>query len=184
MRIADAKMEQKAKVQRAQAEEERKVLEEKDKTNRQALAQTEGENKLKEFQTQIAQDLDDIYKANMLPRPAKFEEVNNESTTDDAAKETQKLLKFGVELNTRLAKEGKPPVASLAKIYFLHYQPYLKANPPTTEVAGGDAPVSGTKNAPTGEDPNKVNYAQLHKETWAQTTARVAREYARKALNK
>lgn len=182
MRIADAKYEQKAKVIAKQEQEAKQVIEKEELTKKAELDKNQGEEKLAEFNRQITQDLDEIYAIKELPRPAKLEEINNPETTDAAAKETQKVLTFGVELNQRLVKEGKQPVTSLNKIYFLHYKPYQAANPTTqsVDVPGGNAPVAGAKNTPTGDNLNKVDYKQLHNESWAQTKARLVREFAKR----
>ncbi len=182
MRVADAKMEQKL---RARQEEETRVKQEneaKETERKVELEKKQGEERLAEFNKQIVQDLDDIYNANLLPRPDKFEEVNNPDTKDDKAKETQKLLEFGVKLNVARQKEGKPPVTSLAKIYFLHYKPEIEKS--NHQPPGADAPVAGANNSPGSGSSEKINMAQLRKETWAQTAFRIAREQARKLAEK
>lgn len=184
MRISDVKMEQRLKAQQAEEATKRSELEEKEKVNKIELDKKQGDEKLAEYNKQIAADLDEIYSIKELPRPDKFDEVNNPETKDTAAQETQKVLKFGVELNTKLVKEGKEPVTSLSKIYFLHYKPYKAANPDKpTEVPGADAPIAGAKNTPTGES-SKISYTQLHNETWAQTKMRLVREAAKRVVGK
>lgn len=184
MRISDAKMEQRLKAQQKADQEARQTREKEEAVNKEALAKKQGDEKLAEFNKQITQDLDEIYAIKELPRPTKIEEINNPETKDEAAKETQKVLSFGVELNQRLVKEGKPPITSLNKIYFLHYKPYQAAHPEkTTEVPGADAPIVGAKNTPSGDTSNKINYTQLHNETWAQTKMRLLREHAKKIVN-
>lgn len=186
MRIADAKYEQKAKAEAKIAEEKRATLEKEDATKKEELAKKQGDEKVAEFTNQITQDLSEIYEVKELPRPAKLEEINNPDTTDPAAKETQKVLQFGIELNQRLVKEGKPPVTSLNKIYFLHYKPYLAANPAkeSVDAPGADAPVAGAKNTPTSDSGKKIDYNLLHNETWAQTKMRLAKEFLQRQARK
>lgn len=181
MRISEVKYEQKAKALQQEAETARVTKEKEESTNKEALAKKQGEERLAEFNRQITTDLEEIYALKELPRPAKLDEVNNPDTQDAAARKTQEVLKFGVDLNTRLVKEGKEPVTSFNKIYFNHYKPYQAAHPAkTAEVPGADAPVAGAKNTPQGDASGKINYTQLHNETWAQTKMRLIREQARK----
>ncbi len=177
MRIADAKMERRLKeIEDQKLAREREEQETKKKAEDDAKAMEQ--KKFDDYNKQIATDLDEIITAGHLPRPKDINEINNENTQDEAAKEIQKVFKFGIDLNTKLKSEGKPPVTSLSKIYFLHYKPFVDAQPNNkgNEVPGGDAPVAGAeKNAP--ETPTtKVNYQQLHNETWAQTMSRLKRE--------
>lgn len=185
MRISDVKMEQRLRTQRNEEAKKRDEVE-KERVAKETTTKTEEARKLEDFNKAIASDLDEIYNAKLLPRPSKIEEINNPDTTDKNAKETQKVLQFGIELNQRLVKEGKPPVTSLSKIYFLHYQPTISKAPKKEEQpAGADAPIAGGRNTPSGEDSAKIiSYTQLHNETWAQTKMRLAREATRRLLNK
>ncbi len=177
MRIADAKMEQRQKAIEEKAAEERKAQEEaKNKEVEDKKAQEQ--KALEDYNKQIATDLDEIISAKLLPRPADINEINNPETKDEAAKEIQKVFKFGIELNTKLKAEGKTPVTSLNKIFFLHYKPFVDANPAkkSEQPAGADAPVSGSEHTTPDTPTDKIPYAQLHKETWPQTISRLKKE--------
>lgn len=185
MRIADVKYEQKAKAEAKIAEEKRATFEKEEATKKAELDKKQGEEKLRAFNKQIVDDLEEIYAIKELPKPSKIEEINNPETTDENAKKTQAVLHFGVELNRRLVKEGKQPVTSLNKIYFLHYKPFQAANPTkSAEVPGGDAPVAGARNTPTGDSSKKIDYNLLHNETWAQTKMRLAKEFLQRQARK
>lgn len=177
MRIADAKS-----AQRDKEREDRLAAEQKEKDD---LAKKEVDDKkaqeaktLDDYNKQIATDLDEIISAKLLPRPADINEINNPETKDEAAKEIQQVFKFGIELNQKLKAEGKNPVTSLNKIFFLHYKPFIDANPnkKAEQPAGADAPVAGSEHTTPETPSNKIPYAQLHKETWSQTISRLKRE--------
>lgn len=183
LRVTQAKWAQLDREKQAKSEEER-VAAEKVKVDQETQTKAQADKQLEDFNKQITQDLNDIYDAKFLPRPDKFDEVNNPDTSDKAAKKTQELLSFGVKLNIQRKSEGKDPITSLSKIYFLHYKPTMdKAAPKDEQPAGGDAPVAGAKNTPPS-NPSKIDYNQLHNETWAQTKARIAREIYKKVVGK
>lgn len=182
LRVTQAKWNQLDKEKEERILNESKLREENEKKVKEEETKREedfnkklGEEKFKSFQEAINADLNDLHEAGLIARPTNAEEINNENTTDENAKAVQKLLKFGVELNTKLAKEGKPVVTSLAKIYFLHYKPEIDKGITKEQPAGADAPISGASNSGGGES-SKINMAQLRKETWSQTAFRVARE--------
>lgn len=138
MRIADAKMAQR------QREAEKATKSETPKTEPTVDPQKQA---LDKFQSEIVADLNEIYSAKFMPKPQNMEEINNPNTTDEAAKETQKLFEFGVKLNTERRARGLEPVTSINKIYFLHYKPYADAQPKNSnQPAGADAPVSPSRN--------------------------------------
>jgi len=186
LRVTEAKWEQKERDKKEREEQETKSRQETERVEKekeQENTKKAEEEKFKNFQQAIVADLNDLYDANLLPRPSTVEEINNEATTDEKAKETQKLLKFAVELNTKLRAEGKTPISSVAKIYFLHYKPSLEGKPKDDQPAGNDAPISGASNAPSGET-TKINLGRLRNETWAQTKFRIARENLKKMITR
>lgn len=80
-------------------------------------------------------------------------------------------MKFGIDLNVERAKKGLVPIDSISKIYFMHYKPYLDANPKkkSEQPAGADAPVSGatqTPNLPAKTD--GYVYKRDHKRSFRQ----------------
>jgi hypothetical protein len=122
--------------------------------------------------------MEELYSSKFLKRPTAPEEINNENTTDEGAKETQEVLKFGVKLNTERAEKGLPPVTSFSKIYFMYYKPYAEAQgKKTDQPAGADAPVSGAKMANVQPDNDKgYVYARDHGKTFRQ----IAQERAKR----
>lgn len=186
MRISDAKFQQREKerIEREQTEKaERERVEQETKAKTEAEAQEQEKKRVEEFNKQISEDLNKLYDGNYLERPENIDEINNTDTKDERAKKTQELFNFGVELNTRLHKEGKQPVRSLTEIYFMHYKPYLDAKGDTKkEVPGADAPVAGGVNNAQKEQ-KKVSYQQFHNESWAQLRARIERENREKLRN-
>ena len=181
LRITQAKWDQLDRERQAKLDEAKKAEEAKELERKAELDKKQGEEKIAEFNRQISEDLNDLYDGKLLPRPEKIEEINNTETKDEAAKETQKLLKFGVDLNTQRVKDGKPPVTSLAKIYFLHYKPTLGEK--TEQPPGADAPVAGATSAPQEATSDKITpqkMAQLRKESWYQTAHRVLKEMGKR----
>jgi hypothetical protein len=130
--------------------------------------------------------------AGVFEKPDDIKNIEDVKTTDKNAQKIQEVLKFGIELNTKLKAEGKDPVPSFSRIYFDHYKPAHAADKPNVPVndqpPGGDAPIAGSKNTPTGEaDPNSMTpqkVAMLRHETWPQTLARIARESRARASNR
>lgn len=186
MRIADAKMEQKMRAEKAKADEERQTLE-KTKADEDAKAKSAQETQLSNYQKQITQDIEELISTKEFKKPTDIEEINNPETKDTAAKEIQKVLEFGVKLNTKLVSEGKQPVQSLYKIYYSHYKPVMdKAAPKDEQPAGADAPIAGANNSVAPEKSGKLGipYEQLHKESFTQMATRIAREFAKKTQSK
>lgn len=175
MRIAEKKMEIKMREQEEAKQAEIKKQEEEKAAQTKAEETKQAEQK-KAFEEQIVSDLNDIYSAGMLPRPANIEEINNPETQDTAAKETQEVIKFGIELNTKRVSEGLPPVTSLNKIFFLHYKPFKDAQPakPSSQSAGADAPISQGSNQSSTQQPNndalyvRQPDGSLKAKSWAQ----------------
>jgi len=175
MRIADAKVAQAQK-----AAERQRVIDEQAQKETQAKeaqgAKDTQQTKLDDYQKRIAADLEEIYAAGFLKRPVNVEEINNPTTTDEGAKKTQEIFDFGVKLNTERKTKGLPPVDSLNKIFFLHYQPYMKAQGKTQskQVAGADAPVSPSRNQSVTQSnkPQPFYYkgtdGKMHPKSWAQ----------------
>jgi hypothetical protein len=147
LRISDAKVEQRLKAQeeaRQKAEEERRQQETQAK---ETEAKTAAERQ-EAFNRQLADEMEEMYSSNFLKRPSTPEEINNENTTDEGAKETREVLKFGVKLNTERHEKGLQPVTSFSKIYFMYYKPFIEAQgKKDDQPAGADAPVSGAKMA-------------------------------------
>lgn len=176
MRIADEKMTQRLR----QAEEERNAAQEKlaqEKKAQEELAKKTEQEQLESYQKQIVTDLQDLYAAKLLPEPQDINEINNPDTKDEAAKETQKVLQFGVKLNQERTGKGLPPITSLNKIYFLHYKPYIEATgqKPSDQPAGANAPVSGAVNQGVSAQTNNklgMSYQELHNLSPRQIAAR------------
>ena len=166
----------------AKTEAESKIQQEKETKDREEMAKKSDEERRQAFTNQITKDIDELCETKFMARPTDFNEINNLETKDANAKEIQKLLQFGVELNTTRVKEGKEPVSSLSKIYFMHYKPTLDAKPKNDQPAGADAPIAGGNNTPSNES-KQITYEQLHKESFAQLASRIARESFNRAKN-
>jgi len=169
MRISDAKWEQRMKAQPKEPVVETKPPD----------AKAENDKKLADYTNQVFSDIKEINAAKLLPTPNDINEVNNPNTTDEAAKEIQKVIAFGIKLNTERVKANLQPVMSFNKIFFLHYLPTQKVNPEKpTEVPGKNAPIAGVKNTPqVPANIMKYNYARDHNKSIKQ----IAREVGFKA---
>ncbi len=163
-RIARVTFEQ----QQKRAQEEAKKAADAKKAEEEKVAGEQKkaeEEKMTAITNKINTDLNDLYEAKVLPRPP---EKYNES--DKNQKETDELLKFGIELNQKRVKEGLPPIDSVAKIYYMHYKPYLDAKGKKSgQPPGADAPVAGaTQGSKTDGAKDKYVYARDHKKSFQQ----------------
>lgn len=170
LRIADVKLEQRLKAEKAN-EEARRTEERLVQEKKQQDVVKDNTARLESYQKELANDLDKIYYLKELPRVTNPKELENPDTTDPAAKEVQKVFTFGVQLNQKLKAEGKEPVKSLWDIYFNHYKPYTKAQGKSDQPAGGDAPVSGAKNVIQNKQPEKYNWRTDSKKSLRQIAA-------------
>jgi hypothetical protein len=165
MRISDAKWEQRMKAQPKTPE-----------APKTPDVKTENDKKLADYTQQVFSDIKEINNAKLLPTPNDINEINNPQTTDEAAKEIQKVIAFGIKLNTERVKANLAPVMSFNKIFFLHYLPSQKVNPEKpTEVPGKNAPVAGVKNTPqVPANTTKYIYARDHNKSMTQIAREVS----------
>jgi len=184
MRIADLKTEQKFKALQEQKDKETKEQQEKEakeRADKEVADKRAADEAIAKSNSGILQDLETLHLAGVLKRPSDLKEIDNPDTKDEGAKEIKKILDYGIALNVKLRAEGKPVVPTFAKIYFEHYiKDYPKGK--QEQPAGAEAPVAGANNTPQGDDNGKISYAKLHNETWAQTRARIARNYIKALL--
>ncbi len=165
LRVTEAKWQQKENEKIAKAQE--------DKANEPPTPPVNQD--LQAYQKQITDDLSDLYDAKFLPKPTSIDEINNPDTTDPNAKETQKLLDFGVKLNVQRKANNLPPITSLNKIYFMHYKPELDAKAKKDDQPpGADAPVSPSRSQQTTDFSKPRPFYQkgedghMHAKSWAQ----------------
>lgn len=161
-RINDLKIEQRLKAAReAQEKEEsdRKAKESKSKEDQQKAYQDE----LTRLNKQVEEDLESLFQAGHIKRPADINKVDSED-----AKEYKEFMEFGIKLNQELAKEKKPAVKSLYKLYLDHYKPFKDAQGKSKQPAGADAPISGATPVVTKREPEGYVYVRDHFRTFRQ----------------
>lgn len=165
LRISEAKYKQ---LQRQ--EQEKKVKEETDRKESELKNQTETQRvqqlQIEEINKKVTTDLNDLYENKHLRKPPEKYDPDN-----DIQKETDELIKFGIQLNTERSKRGIAPVDSLAKIYFMYYKPTKDSMPGKTvdQLPGADAPISGAK-TPASKELNTKGYVYVrdHQKTYRQ----------------
>lgn len=163
-RIARATFEQQQKHAKEEADKA-DAQKKQDEAQKESERKKAEEEKMTAITSKITTDLNDLYDAKVLPRPPK--EYNEK---DKSQKETDELLKFGIELNQKRSKEGLAPIDSVAKIYYMHYKPYIDAKGKQNEQPpGGDAPIAGaTQGSKTDGAKDKYVYARDHKKSFQQ----------------
>lgn len=163
MRINEAKLEQRLKAQeeaQKKADEERKQQEAKTKEDQQKSYQS----RIDEINRKVTEELNELYEAKMLKKPADLSKIEAEDM-----KETNDLVKFGIELNKKRAEQKLTPIDSISKIYFMHYKPFIEAQgKKSNQPAGADAPVSGAKVTQVTQQPKGYVYARDHNKTFRQ----------------
>lgn len=130
---------------------------------------------VEDYQKRVSDELNTLYSTGTLPKPTDFNEINNPNTTDNAAKMTQKVLEFGVKLNTSIVKTGGQPITSVIQMHHLYkLSGQDKVDSAPKQPAGGDAPVSPSRNqSTTQQDAPKPFYqkgedGRYHPKSWAQ----------------
>ncbi len=114
----------------------------------------------------VTQELNELYEGKYLRRPS-----TQYNADDDIQKETDELIKYGIEVNTERNKKGLPPIDSIAKIYFMHYKPFKEAQgkTKTDQPPGADAPIAGANSPASVESSNQgYVYARDHKKSYRQ----------------
>lgn len=152
-RISEAKMRQTWEAREAErAQKDKEAKDTQERTQRESQEQLN--KRTQEIQSRVNEELDELVSSKFLP-PSKDGQMS---------KEAEDLLNFGIKMNTERAAKGEKPVDSLQRIYFMHYKPYLEATgKKPTQVAGADAPVSGSKGSAHSEPPaDKYVYARDH----------------------
>lgn len=152
-RLAEAKYKQLAQADKEKqqaAEKAQKAAEEKAKTD----AQLAYEAKVADINQRVVNELKEL-------TDGKF--IKDQTESDD-------LMKFGIDLNTKRAKEGLAPIDSVTKLYFMHYKP-TKGAVSTDQPAGADAPVAGNKTAKVATKLDGFVYARDHNKDFRQILA-------------
>lgn len=114
--------------------------------------------------SRINGEMEELYAMGKLVKPKDINDPN-----DPAAKRVKDLFDQAARYNEKQGREGKPLVDSIAKYYFMYYQPAEEKQPP-----GADAPVSGNRAAPP-EDGGQISYADIHNKSFRQLISEGAR---------
>lgn len=141
--------EEQQQLSRDKQESDKKEAEEHEKSKQEAQVQYE-----KDLQTRVGAEINELRQAKIIP---------DQKTEDD-------FLQFGIKFNTDRVKEGKPPVADITKLFFIHYQPHKATQKAKGEQpAGIDAPIAGSKTSHSTELPtDRYVYARDHKRSFRQ----------------
>jgi hypothetical protein len=151
-RLAEVKMKQvlRERDEKAKADIEATKKAEDDK---KTAAQRDYQTRVDAINKRVKDELEELKTAKILEK-------------DD---ERDEMLKFGIELNTKRTKDGKPPIDSITKLYFLHYKPYLEAKGKKSEQpAGADAPISGARTVASKSTSDGYVYARDHGKSYRQ----------------
>lgn len=135
--------------QRWEKEQARAAEAEKAKQEEEARQRMEEQSRA--LQSQIDEEVNELYSSGKLPRV-----VNKDDPNDPGNLALAELFKQGAELNQQRAKEGKPLITSLSRIYAVYYKP---PKPP----AGADAPIQGNGQAPSTTEPKGYNFREYHR---------------------
>lgn len=126
-----------------------KLIEAKQEERKQQIAEQQrqaaqtNEQKQKQFNQYVDEQMEDLFVAGKIAR-------------DDEAAKTE-LFKTMIEVNTKRAAVGKPPIYSVKEIYYEHY------TAPKSQPAGADAPISaGRGNAQVGPE-EEIDYREIKK---------------------
>jgi hypothetical protein len=163
-RLAKAQMEKTLRERdaKAKAESDARTKEAEDKrTTEQKTYQA----RVDAINTKVKNEMNELYEGKFLKKPPeKYDEG------DSTQKETDELMKFGIDLNVKRTKEGLPPIDSISKIYFMHYKPYVEAQgkAKSKQPAGENAPISGAKSTDDKGQTKGYVYARDHKKSYRQ----------------
>lgn len=143
-RIADLRMEQKLAERDAKVAQEKKVIEEAQKTE---------QSKIDAYNKLVDEELEELYANDKLP---KIKDQNDPN--DLGVKERFNLFKRMQEVNQERISKGLEPIYSVHRIYNSYYKP-------TKQPAGADLPITGSKTASPAPQPEgdvEYSYADLH----------------------
>jgi len=102
------------------------------------------------FNKHIDAQLEDLYKANKLPKI-----VNKDDKNDVGVQARQALFKSMLEVNQDRTQKGLEPIYSLKEIFYEHYKA------PNTQPAGADAPISAGGGSTNVESPEDYSYNEI-----------------------
>lgn len=163
-RLAEVKMKQvlRERDEKVKAEADARVKADNDKkTTEQKTYQA----RVDAINTKVKNEMNELYEGKFLKKPPeKYDEG------DTTQKETDELMKFGIELNTKRAKEGLDPIDSISKIYFMHYKPFTEAQgkAKSKQPAGADAPISGARSTEDKGENKGYVYKRDHNKSYRQ----------------
>lgn len=131
----------------------------------QATHQEQQDQRQKDMETRIGAELDELRAGKFLPTIVKADDVN-----DPGFKAQSDLVEFGIKLNKERITQGKPPIDSVAKLYFMYYKPTKGTKSTVAQPAGRDAPVAGASTSPVTSEPSDKPYiyARDHKKSYRQ----------------
>jgi hypothetical protein len=163
-RLAEVKMKQvlRERDEKVKAETDARAKEVEDKkTTEQKTYQA----RVDAINSKVKNEMNELYEGKFLKKPPeKYDEG------DSTQKETDELMKFGIDLNVKRTKEGLPPIDSISKIYFMHYKPYVEAQGKTKskQPAGLDAPISGARSTEDKGENKGYLYKRDHNKSYRQ----------------
>ncbi len=120
----------------------------------------------------IGREVEELFEGGYIPRPVKPGDPN-----DPGEKAKKALFEFGIKYNQDRVAAGKDPEPSIAKLYFLNAEKIRQSMKPK-EVAGGDAPVSGSRPATVKQEDDGFVYARDHKKDFRTLAIEAARRKA------
>lgn len=130
---AQIKQEQEAEAEEAKKEAE---LEKKTKEERQKI-----------FETQLDEELEELYSSNKLPKI-----VDKDDPKDYGKQVREALFAKMIEVNGKRAEEGKTPISSVSRIYNNYF------TVPKRGAAGADAPISAGRGGAASNDSTELDY--------------------------
>ena len=138
-----------------QQENDRKLAEQTKQTELAQEQARQDENK-KNLDVVINDELEDLYKANMLTR------VKDEGNPSDQGRiERQALFAKWAEVNQERRAKGLPDIVSATRIFNFYF------TKPTAQPAGADAPVMGNKGSATPPSSEKDYSYDDIKKPWS-----------------
>lgn len=147
---------------RQRKEREQLSAEEEQKAKQADEAKARQEEFNKQLSTVIQEETDELFSSGKLPRI-----VNPDDPNDPGNVALRSLLEQGAKINEQRAKEGKPVITSLTRIYTSYYKP-------PKELA--NAPVQGnTPATPSGGESKDYDFKKFHNMPIPQFLAEMAR---------
>lgn len=139
-------------VEKLKSDQETEIKTKAEQEEARVKAETEANQKQEQaFSALVDEEMDELYSKNRLP---KIVDKNNEK--DEGVIARKALFQKMLEVNQERAKENKPLIYSVSRIFHEYYEA-------PKDVAGADAPVSSGTSPNTGGDGKPYTYGSLKK---------------------